>query len=133
LFVIFRSRGMHKCISRFSIALEWIVNSICDHQISNWCREIKYNYLLNRTSASNVIHIHVFREIELKYPIIWWEIIHIRVFRQIELKCLILWCNNPHYNVTRIFIGYREQRIGYFNSIWRKTWMWINMRQAQPV
>jgi len=24
----------------FSIALEWIVNSICDHQISNWCLEI---------------------------------------------------------------------------------------------
>jgi hypothetical protein len=36
--------GAKKSSFIFSIALKWIVNSICDHQISNWCREIfKYN------------------------------------------------------------------------------------------
>jgi hypothetical protein len=37
-----------------------------------------------------------------KYQIIWCEIIHIRVFRQIELKCLILWRSNPHSNAIII-------------------------------
>jgi hypothetical protein len=44
IFVIFRPRDIQEYIFMFSIALEWIVNSICDHQISNWCSEIfKYN------------------------------------------------------------------------------------------
>jgi hypothetical protein len=33
IFVIFRPRDMKEYIFMFSIALEWIVNSICDHQI----------------------------------------------------------------------------------------------------
>ena len=33
IFVIFRPRDMKEYILMFSIALEWIVNSICDHQI----------------------------------------------------------------------------------------------------
>ena len=35
IFVIFRLRDMQEYIFMFSIALEWTVNSICDHQISN--------------------------------------------------------------------------------------------------
>ena len=35
IFVIFRPRDMQEYIFMFSIALEWTVNSICDHQISN--------------------------------------------------------------------------------------------------
>ena len=47
-FVIFRPRDMQEYIFMFSIALEWTVNSICDHQISNWCREIfKYNTIIS--------------------------------------------------------------------------------------
>jgi hypothetical protein len=46
--VIFRPRDMQEHIFMFCIALEWTVNSICDHQISNWCREIfKYNRVIS--------------------------------------------------------------------------------------
>jgi hypothetical protein len=34
-FVIFRPRDIQEYISMFSIALEWTVNSISDHQIAN--------------------------------------------------------------------------------------------------
>ena len=48
IFVIFRTRDMHEYIFMLSIALEWTVNSICDHQISNWRREIfKYNTVIS--------------------------------------------------------------------------------------
>ena len=47
-FLIFRPRDMQEYIFMFSIALEWTVNSICDNQISNWCREIfKYNTVIS--------------------------------------------------------------------------------------
>jgi hypothetical protein len=46
--VVFRPRDMQEYISMFIIALEWTVNSICDNQISNWCREIfKYNTVIS--------------------------------------------------------------------------------------
>jgi hypothetical protein len=35
MLVIVRPRDMQEYICMFSIALEWTVNSICDHQISN--------------------------------------------------------------------------------------------------
>ena len=39
---------MQEYISMFSIALEWVVNLISDHQISNWSREIfKYNTVIS--------------------------------------------------------------------------------------
>ena len=48
LFMIFRPRNMQEYIFMFSIVLEWTVHSICDHQISNWCREIfKYNTVIS--------------------------------------------------------------------------------------
>ena len=48
IYVIFLPRDMQEYIFMFSIALEWIVNSICDHQISNWCHEIfKYNTVIS--------------------------------------------------------------------------------------
>jgi hypothetical protein len=48
IFVIFRPRDMQEYIFMFSIALEWTVNSICDHQISNWRGEIfKYNTIIS--------------------------------------------------------------------------------------
>ena len=48
IFVVFRPRDMQEYISMFSIALAWTVNSICDNQISNWCREIfKYNTVIS--------------------------------------------------------------------------------------
>jgi hypothetical protein len=40
IFVPFRPRDMQEYIFMLSIALEWTVNSICDHQISNWWNEI---------------------------------------------------------------------------------------------
>jgi hypothetical protein len=46
--VIVRPSDMQEYIFMFIIALEWIVNSICNHQISNWCREIfKYNTVVS--------------------------------------------------------------------------------------
>ena len=48
MLVIVRPRDMQEYICMFSIALEWTVNSICDHQISNWCREnFKYNTVIS--------------------------------------------------------------------------------------
>jgi hypothetical protein len=45
---IFWPRDMQEYIFMFSIALEWTVNLICDHQIFNWCREIfKYNTVIS--------------------------------------------------------------------------------------
>jgi hypothetical protein len=45
--ICFRPRDMQEYIFMFSIALEWTVNSICNHQISSWCREIfKYNTVI---------------------------------------------------------------------------------------
>ena len=45
VFVIFRPRDIQEYIFMFSIALEWIVNSICDHQIPHWCCEIHWQTL----------------------------------------------------------------------------------------
>jgi trehalose-6-phosphate synthase len=48
IFFIYRPRDMQEYIFMFSIALVWTVNSICDHQISNWYREIfKYNTVIS--------------------------------------------------------------------------------------
>ena len=56
-FVIFRPRDMQEYIFMFSIALEWTVYSICDHQISNWCREIfKYNTVISLIGRQRQIH-----------------------------------------------------------------------------
>jgi hypothetical protein len=47
-FMISRPKNMQEYIFMFSIVLEWTVHSICDHQISNWCREIfKYNTVIS--------------------------------------------------------------------------------------
>ena len=57
IFVIFRPRDMQEYICMFSIALEWTVNSICDHRISNWCREIfKYNTIVGNIWVNHIVY-----------------------------------------------------------------------------
>jgi hypothetical protein len=70
IFVIFRPRNMQEYNFMFSIELEWTVNSICDHQIPNWCGRISRfedcgslsNYI-TIFLAEGIWKVHIFRHL----------------------------------------------------------------------